>query len=127
MAFTPDASDEDVRRLQAITESLPLPVSSAFSATLLAHDESAALPALERVRTVVVAADGDRTIPVSHSERIAAALGPHARLVRVDGAGHSVNRTHHAAVDAALLDLVDELRLAGTSSNTPVAGLTGQG
>lgn len=127
MAFTPDASDEDVRRLQAITESLPLPVSSAFSATLLAHDESAALPALERVRTVVVAADGDRTIPVAHSERIAAQLGSHARLVRVDGAGHAVNRTHHAVVDAALLDLVDGLRRAGTGPNPRVAGFTSPG
>lgn len=112
MAFTPDASDEDVRRMQTITESLPLPVASTFWASLLAHDESAALPALARVRTVVVAADADRTIPVAHGERIAAEIGPHARLVLVDGAGHTVNQTHHAVVDAALLDLVDEQRSA---------------
>ncbi len=110
MAFTPDASEEDVRRLQAITESLPLPVGSAFSGALLAHDESASLPALERVRTVVVAADGDRLTPAAHGERIADELGSHARLVRVDGAGHAVNRTHHEVVDAELLDLVDGLR-----------------
>ena len=40
MAFTADASDDDVRRLQAATESLPLTVTSAFSSSLLAHDET---------------------------------------------------------------------------------------
>lgn len=110
MAFTPDATDEDVRRLQTITESLPLPVSSAFSETLLSHDERASVSALARVRTVVVAAAGDRTTPAAHGEWIAAELGPRARLVLVDGAGHTVHQTHHDVVDAALLDLVDGLR-----------------
>ena len=112
LAFTPEAGDEEVRRLQAVTESLPLSVSAAFSATLLDHDESDALPALARVRTVVVAADADRVTPAEHGRRITEALGPHARLVLVDGAGHAVNQTHHEAVDAALLELVDGLRRA---------------
>lgn len=110
MAFTRDATDEEVRRLQAVTESVPLPVTSAFSSSLLAHDESAALPALARVPTTVVAATDDRLTPAAHGRRIAEELGPTARLVLVEDAGHAVNQTHHAIVDAALLDLVDGLR-----------------
>jgi pimeloyl-ACP methyl ester carboxylesterase len=110
LAFTPDATDEEVRRLQAVTESVPLPVTSAFSRSLLAHDETEALPALARVPTTVVAAAGDRLTPAAHGRRIAEELGPRARLVLVDGAGHAVNQTHHEVVDAALLDLVDGLR-----------------
>ncbi|WP_285659927.1 alpha/beta hydrolase [Actinomycetospora sp. NBRC 106375] len=110
MAFTPDASDEEVRRLQTVTESVPLSVTSAFSSSLLAHDESGALPALARVPTTVVAAADDRLTPAAHGRRIAEELGPRARLVLVDGAGHAVNQTHHEEVDAALLDLVDGLR-----------------
>ncbi|MFC5137503.1 alpha/beta fold hydrolase [Actinomycetospora rhizophila] len=110
LAFTPDATDDEVRRLQAVTESLPLPVSSAFALSLLAHDESESLPALARVPTTVVAATGDRLTPAAHGQRIAEALGPRARLVLVEDAGHAVNQTHHEVVDAALLDLVDGLR-----------------
>ncbi|MEJ2860985.1 alpha/beta fold hydrolase [Actinomycetospora flava] len=110
LAFTPDATDEEVRRLQTVTESLPLSVTSAFSSALLACDESASLPALTRVPTTVVAATGDRLTPATHGQRIAEALGPRARLVLVEDAGHAVNQTHHEVVDAALLDLVDGLR-----------------
>ncbi|PVZ12915.1 alpha/beta fold hydrolase [Actinomycetospora cinnamomea] len=110
LAFTPDATDDEVRRLQTVTESVPLPVTSAFSSTLLDHDETDALPALARIPTTVVAATDDRLTPAAHGRRIAETLGPRARLVLVDGAGHAVNQTHHAVVDAALLDLVDRLR-----------------
>jgi pimeloyl-ACP methyl ester carboxylesterase len=110
VAFTPGATDEEVRRLQAVTESVPLPVTSAFSSSLLAHDETGALPALTRVPTTVVAAADDRLTPAAHGRRIAEELGPRARWVLVEGAGHAVNQTHHAVVDAALLDLVDGLR-----------------
>ncbi|WP_433785648.1 alpha/beta fold hydrolase [Actinomycetospora sp. CA-101289] len=110
LAFTADASDEEVRRLQTVTESVPLPVTSAFSSTLLEHDESGALPALARVPTTVVAATDDRLTPAAHGRRIAEELGPRARLVQVEGAGHAVNQTHHDVVDAALLALVDGLR-----------------
>jgi len=110
LAFTPDATDEEVRRLQTVTESVPLPVTSAFSSTLLDHDGTDALPALARVPTTVVAAADDRITPAAHGRRIAEALGPRARLVQVEGAGHAVNQTHHAVVSAALLDLVDGLR-----------------
>jgi pimeloyl-ACP methyl ester carboxylesterase len=112
MAFTADASDDDVRRLQAATESLPLTVTSAFSSSLLAHDETGSLPVLASVPTTVVTAADDRLTPATHGRRIAEALGPRARLVLVDGAGHAVNWTHHDVVDAALLDLVDRLRHA---------------
>lgn len=110
LAFTADATEEEVRRLQSVTESVPLPVTSAFSPSLLAYDETEALPALARVPTTVVAAADDRLTPAAHGRRIAEELGPRARLVLVDGAGHAVNQTHHEVVDAALLDLVDELR-----------------
>ena len=81
---------------------------------LLRRDEAAfdALPALASVPTTVVTAADDRLTPATHGQRIAEALGPRARLLLVDGAGHAVNWTHHEVVDAALLDLVDRLRFA---------------
>lgn len=54
----------------------------------------------------------DRTIPPDSAPRLARQIGERARLVLVDGAGHMVNVTHAAAVDAALDDLLSRSRPA---------------
>jgi pimeloyl-ACP methyl ester carboxylesterase len=102
-----DATPEDVRTVQELLEETPLPVTMAFYATLLDHDESAALPVLARVPVTVVAATHDRLTPLPHGRRLAEEIGASAELVVVDGAGHSVNLTRTAIVDAALLGLLD--------------------
>ena len=102
-----DAAPDDVRRVQDLLEETPLPVTMAFYATLLDHDESAALPVIARVPVTVVAATHDRLTPVAHGRRLAEEIGEAAELVVVDGAGHSVNLTRTAVVDAAFLRLLD--------------------
>ena len=102
-----DANREDVRKVQELLEETPLPVTMAFYATFLDHDESTALPMLARVPVTVVAATHDRLTPLPHGRRLAEEIGPSAELVVVDGAGHSVNLTRTATVDAAFLRLLD--------------------
>jgi pimeloyl-ACP methyl ester carboxylesterase len=102
-----DATPEDVRTVQELLEETPLPVTMAFYATFLDHDETAALPVLARVPVTVVAATHDRLTPLPHGRRLAEEIGASAELVVVDGAGHSVNLTRTAIVDAALLRLLD--------------------
>ena len=100
-----DDADEDpaqVRAAQARVEAVPLPVDAAFYAGLLAHDQTAALPALARVPVVVLGGARDRVTPIAHSRRLSAALGPAAELVVVTDAGHMLGATHHDLVNAAL-------------------------
>ena len=112
-----DADRHSVRMVQQLLEETPLPVTMAFYATFLDHDETAALPVLRRVPVTVVAATHDRLTPAAHGRRIAESIGAGADLVVVPGAGHSVNLTRSAVVDRAFLDLLDRaeggLREAG--------------
>jgi pimeloyl-ACP methyl ester carboxylesterase len=112
-----DADRPNVRLVQDLLEETPLPVTMAFYATFLDHDETAALEVLRRVPVTVVAATHDRLTPAAHGRRIAEEIGENAHLVVVPGAGHSVNLTRHDVVDQAFLDLLDraeaELRKAG--------------
>ncbi|MGY1913990.1 alpha/beta fold hydrolase [Blastococcus sp. SYSU DS0973] len=104
-----DADRRSVRMVQELLEATPLPVTMAFYATFLDHDETAALPVLRRIPVTVVAATHDRLTPAAHGRRIAETIGPGAELVVVPGAGHSVNLTRRAVVDQALLDLLDRV------------------
>jgi pimeloyl-ACP methyl ester carboxylesterase len=104
-----DADPATVRLVQTLLEETPFPVSAAFYATFLDHDETASLEVLRRVPVTVVAATHDRLTPVAHGRRIAEQIGANAELVVVPGAGHSVNLTRTDVVDRALLDLVDRV------------------
>jgi pimeloyl-ACP methyl ester carboxylesterase len=112
-----DAHPHDVRLVQALLEETPVPVTMAFYATFLDHDETAALEVLRRVPVTVVAATHDRLTPAAHGRRIAETIGAGAELVVVPGAGHSVNLTRTQIVDDALNALMDRveggLRKAG--------------
>jgi pimeloyl-ACP methyl ester carboxylesterase len=107
-----DADPTAVRLVQELLEETPFPVSAAFYATFLDHEEHDSLPVLGRVPVTVVAATHDRLTPVDHGRRLAERIGPGAELVVVPGAGHSVNLTRTDVVDAALTDLLD--RIAGS-------------
>ncbi len=104
-----DAHPASVRLVQDLLEETPFPVSAAFYATFLDHDETASLQVLRRVPVTVVAATHDRLTPAAHGRRIAEAIGENAELVVVPGAGHSVNLTRPGIVDGALLDLLDRV------------------
>ncbi len=104
-----DADPASVRLVQNLLEETPFPVSAAFYATFLDHDEKASLDVLRRVPVTVVAATHDRLTPAAHGRQIAEAIGPNAELVVVPGAGHSVNHTRHEVVDEAFLALLDRV------------------
>jgi pimeloyl-ACP methyl ester carboxylesterase len=104
-----DADPQLVHLVQGLLEETPFPVTMAFYATFLDHDESAALEVLRRVPVTVVAATHDRLTPVGHGRRIAEVIGTSAELVVVPGAGHSVNLTRTQVVDDALLGLLDRV------------------
>ncbi|MGY1836458.1 alpha/beta fold hydrolase [Blastococcus sp. SYSU DS0510] len=108
-----DADRHSVRMVQQLLEETPLPVTMAFYATFLDHDEGAALEVLRRIPVTVVAATHDRLTPAAHGRRIAEAVGPGAELVVVPGAGHSVNLTRTAVVDRAFTDLLDRVDVEG--------------
>ncbi|RZU31192.1 alpha/beta fold hydrolase [Blastococcus saxobsidens] len=112
-----DADPTSVRLVQNLLEETPFPVTAAFYATFLDHEEHSSLPVLGRIPVTVVAATHDRLTPVAHGRRLAAEIGPGAELVVVEGAGHSVNLTRNDVVDRALLELLDRveagLRRAG--------------
>ncbi|WP_104525802.1 alpha/beta fold hydrolase [Blastococcus atacamensis] len=105
-----DADRTSVRLVQGLLEETPFPVTAAFYATFLDHEEYDSLPVLSRVPVTVVAASHDRLTPAAHGRRLAEGIGPSAQLVVVQGAGHSVNLTRTDVVDRALLDLLDRVQ-----------------
>jgi pimeloyl-ACP methyl ester carboxylesterase len=104
-----EADPTSVRLVQGLLEETPFPVTAAFYATFLDHEEHASLPVLGRVPVTVVAASHDRLTPAVHGRRLAEEIGPNAELVMVEGAGHSVNLTRADVVDRALLDLLERV------------------
>ena len=83
----------------------PVPVLTDFVPTLGTHNRYAALAGLRHCETVVIAGDHDRLIQYPHAERIAAEL-PHARLLRVFGAGHMVMLEEPELVTEELVGLL---------------------
>ena len=104
-----DADPATVRRVQDMLEETPLQVTTAFYASFVDHDETAALEVLARVPVTVLVGTHDRLTPAAHSRRMVRVLGPGADLVVVPGAGHSVNITRPDVVDGALLALLDRV------------------
>ncbi|WP_019816437.1 alpha/beta fold hydrolase [Saccharomonospora saliphila] len=91
-----------------------------FVDTLSSHNRYAALAGLKHIHALVVGADADRLTPFAHTERIAAEL-PHARLLRVPGAGHMVHVERPELVNGHLVEL---LRVCGDADGTRRAGRT---
>ena len=77
-----------------------------FLHALEVHDESAALPVLARIQTLIACGDHDLLTPVKHSEEMAAAL-PDSELVIVPGAGHLVQLECPDVINDALVRLVE--------------------
>jgi pimeloyl-ACP methyl ester carboxylesterase len=108
--FTRAASDDDVRTMSRWWTETPAGVLTAYLTSLVTYDQRPAIDALGAVPVLVLAGTEDRTIPPESAPRLARQIGERARLVMVEGAGHMVNVTHAAAVDAALDDLLSRSR-----------------
>ena len=78
-----------------------------FLHALEVHDESAALPVLAKVPTLIACGDRDLLTPVKYSEEMAAAL-PNSLLVIVPGAGHLVQMERPDVINDALVRLVEK-------------------
>lgn len=116
-AFGSDAPESAVRFVQELIQSTPIDVIARFFTVLRDHDKADALPVLDKVPALVLAADKDLLLPMKHSRALADAV-PSAEFVTVPDAGHVVILEHPHEVNSALRRLVDrvEARL-GKSSN----------
>ena len=84
----------------------PVPTMVGFLHALEVHDESAALPVLASIPTLIACGDHDSLTPPAYSEEMAAALGK-SELVIVGGAGHLVQLEQFEVIDDALVRLVE--------------------
>jgi pimeloyl-ACP methyl ester carboxylesterase len=82
-----DVSGALVDYLDEMVSTTPVEVIAEFLPTLFAHDQTAAVPALAGIPTMIVAGDQDRMTPLERSERIAEVL-PEAEMVVAEGSGH---------------------------------------
>lgn len=91
---------------EAMIHDTPIDTTVAFLHALEVHDESAALPVLARIPTLIACGDRDLLTPVRNSEDMAAVL-PDSLLVIVPGAGHVVQMERPEVINEALVRLVE--------------------
>ncbi|WP_431239029.1 alpha/beta fold hydrolase [Mycolicibacterium aichiense] len=84
----------------------PIATLVEFLHALEVHDESAALPVLARIPTLIACGDHDVLTPMVHSEEMAAVL-PNSELLIVTGAGHLVQLEQPELINDALVRLVE--------------------
>lgn len=101
-AFGKTFSDEAVsKRTAASIRATRTRTMLGFLTALADHDESAALPMLTHIPTLILCGSEDKLTPFHHSLEMADQL-PGAELVRVTGCGHMVIDENPSAVGAAL-------------------------
>jgi pimeloyl-ACP methyl ester carboxylesterase len=91
---------------ESMIHDTPIATLVEFLHALEVHDESAALPVLARIPTMIACGDHDVLTPVKHSEEMAAVL-PDTELVIVPGAGHLVQLEDPDIINDALVRLVE--------------------
>ncbi|MGH3959981.1 alpha/beta fold hydrolase [Mycobacterium sp.] len=100
---------------QKMMHGTPIPTMVEFLHALETHDETAALPTLATIPTLIVCGDHDLLTPAEYSRRMAAAL-PNCEMTIVGRAGHLVLLGKPDPVNEGLLRLVKRAtpgRLAG--------------
>lgn len=101
-----DMSPSVVAFSEDMIHDTPIATLVEFLHALEVHDESAALPVLARIPTMIACGDHDVLTPVKHSEEMAAVL-PDTELVIVAGAGHLVQLEAPDVINDALVRLVE--------------------
>jgi pimeloyl-ACP methyl ester carboxylesterase len=99
-----------------LLSSTPLDVFAEFFHEFDRHDKEAALPVLQAVPTLIVAAERDMLTPAEHSRRMARIL-PEAELLVLPESGHLVQLEDAEEVNAALRRLLDRVHLAARAKN----------
>ena len=83
----------------------PIPTLVEFLHALQVHDETAGLPALAKIPTLIVCGDHDLVTPAEYSKKMADAL-PDSELVIVASAGHLVLLAKPDPISDGLVRLV---------------------
>ncbi|MBD0322144.1 MAG: alpha/beta hydrolase [Aldersonia sp.] len=92
----------------AMHNETPIVTMASFLSEFITYDESAVLPSLGAIATLVLCGSADLMTPPSHSVAMAAEI-PGVELVSVEGAGHAVIMERPDAVAEALARLVDRI------------------
>jgi pimeloyl-ACP methyl ester carboxylesterase len=100
-----DVSPSVVAFSQQMMHDTPIPTVMEFLHALETHDETAALPTLAKIPTLIVCGDHDLLTPDEYSRRMAAAL-PNAEMIIVGRAGHLVLLGKPDPVNEGLVRLV---------------------
>jgi len=104
-----DVSPSLVEFSQAMIHGTDVATLVEFLHALEVHDETAALPVLARIPTLIACGGRDLLTPAKYSEEMAAVL-PDSELVIVSGAGHLVQLEAPDVINDALLRLVERSR-----------------
>ena len=103
-------SPATARAVERMIRQTPLKTIVGFLQVLELHDESAALPTLATVPSVVICGDEDCMTPFANSYGLYGALGDNCRLTIVQGAGHMVAMERPTEVDDILDELITRVR-----------------
>jgi len=104
-----DVSPSLVEFSQAMIHGTDIATLVEFLHALEVHDETAALPVLAQIPTLIACGGRDLLTPAKYSEEMAAVL-PDSELVIVPGAGHLVQLEVPDVINDALLRLVERSR-----------------
>jgi pimeloyl-ACP methyl ester carboxylesterase len=120
VGLSPDADPEQVLFVERLVMSCPNSVKAALMPALTGQRLRDAA-GLVRVPALVIAGERDRVTPPGHARRLVEKL-PDARLVVVDGAGHSAPLEAGAVVSAHLAAFVDGLGVRARHPAPPGRG-----
>ena len=104
--------------LDEMISATPVEVIADYAPALLSFDQTAALPALAGIPTVIVAGDKDRMTPLARSQAIADAL-PDAEFVVASGSGHMAMMEDAELVNDALRRMLERAAVDGELSEGP--------
>lgn len=106
--------------LDQMISATPMDVIAEFAPALFGHDQSAAVPALSDIPTLIAVGDADRMTPASRSRDIADVL-PRAELLVVPGAGHMAIMEAPEVINDALRRLLRVAWERVEAGTTPAA------
>lgn len=105
----PGAEERYVDMANELLLEAPTHVLSDFYNNFVGLDLTSGLADLGRARTVVMGGTADLMTPLRHGRRLAEAI-PGAELIELDDVGHMLMFEDHAAVTAAIEDVLDDVQ-----------------
>ena len=103
------ASLETLRTCAALISAAQLDVVAEFLPVLQKGDESASLPVIGRVPTLIIAGARDRLTPLSHTTALTRGI-PKSRLIRIPDCGHMAPMEKPEIVNRHLAEMMTQAR-----------------